>query len=318
MKAEQLAEHVSGMIRLHMEAFAKHHEQIADVVIALDDRLKAIEGRQPQNGADGKDGLPGKDGKDASDEQVAKAVSAYLGANPPERGEKGADGRDGADGKDAGPIDMQDVVRELALAPEIKTLVDLLVAEGIAEYFKANPVQHGKDGKPGADGKDGLPGEKGEKGDPGADGVGMAGAMIDRDGALILTTSKGEAMRLSAVVGKDGADGKDGKSFDSFDMEYLPETHEIAIKATVGERTKELRYPAGGISAGGYWSDGVKAKAGQAWTNDGSLWIAKRDTSSEPKHGADDWFMAARQGRQGEAGRPGKDYVPPQPVKLNT
>jgi len=315
MKAEQLAEHVSGMIRSHMEAFAKQHEQIADVVIALDDRLKSIEDRQPQNGADGKDGLPGKDGKDASDEQVAKAVSAYLGANPPERGEKGADGRDGADGKDADPIDMQDVVRELALAPEIKALVDLLVAEGIAEYFKANPVQHGKDGKPGADGKDGEPGEKGEKGDPGADGVGIAGAMIDRDGVLIVTTSKGEAIRLGVVNGRDGIDGK---SFDSFDMEYLPETHEIAIKATVGERTKELRYPAGGISAGGYWSDGVKARAGQAWTNDGSLWIAKRDTSSEPKHGSDDWFMAARQGRQGEAGRPGKDYVPPQPVKLNT
>lgn len=279
MKAEQLAEHVSGMIRAHMEAFAKQHEQIADVVIALDERLKAIEGRQPQNGADG---------------------------------------------KDADPIDMQDVVRELALAPEIKTLVDLLVAEGIAEYFKANPVQHGKDGKPGADGKDGEPGadgkdgepgEKGEKGDPGADGVGIAGAMIDRDGVLIVTTSKGEAIRLGVVNGRDGIDGK---SFDSFDMEYLPETHEIAIKATVGDRTKELRYPAGGISAGGYWSDGVKAKAGQAWTNDGSLWIAKRDTSSEPKHGSDDWFMAARQGRQGEPGRPGKDYVPPQPVKLNT
>lgn len=315
MKAEQLAEHVSGMIRSYMEAFAKQHEQIADVFIALDDRLKAIEVRQPQNGADGKDGLPGKDGKDASDEQVAKAVSAYLGANPPERGEKGADGRDGVDGKDADPIDMQDVVRELALAPEIKALVDLLVAEGIAEYFKANPVQHGKDGKPGADGKDGERGEKGEKGDPGADGVGIAGALIDRDGVLIFTTSKGEAVRLGAVNGRDGIDGK---SFDSFDMEYLPETHEIAIKATVGERTKELRYPAGGISAGGYWSDGVKAKAGQAWTNDGSLWIAKRDTSSEPKHGSDDWFMAARQGRQGEAGRPGKDYVPPQPVKLNT
>lgn len=279
MKAEQLAEHVSGMIRSHMEAFAKQHEQIADVVIALDERLKAIEGRQPQNGADG---------------------------------------------KDADPIDMQDVVRELALAPEIKTLVDLLVAEGIAEYFKANPVQHGKDGKPGedgkdgkpgADGKDGEPGEKGEKGDPGSDGVGIAGAMIDRDGVLIVTTSKGEAIRLGVVNGRDGIDGK---SFDSFDMEYLPETHEIAIKAAVGERTKELRYPAGGISAGGYWSDGVKAKAGQAWTNDGSLWIAKRDTSSEPKHGADDWFMAARQGRQGDPGRPGKDYVPPQPVKLNT
>lgn len=279
MKAEQLAEHVGGMIRSHMEAFAKQHEQIADVVIALDERLKAIEGRHPQNGADG---------------------------------------------KDADPIDMQDVVRELALAPEIKTLVDLLVAEGIAEYFKANPVQHGKDGKPGADGKDGKPGvdgkdgepgEKGEKGDPGADGVGIAGAMIDRDGVLIVTTSKGEAIRLGVVNGRDGIDGK---SFDSFDMEYLPETHEIAIKATVGDRTKELRYPAGGISAGGYWSDGVKAKAGQAWTNDGSLWIAKRDTSSEPKHGSDDWFMAARQGRQGEPGRPGKDYVPPQPVKLNT
>lgn len=56
-------------------------------------------------------------------------------------------------------------------------------------------------------------GEKGEPGDlgaPGEMGVGMAGAMIDRSGVLILTLSNGETKDLGNVVGKDGAHGKDG------------------------------------------------------------------------------------------------------------
>jgi len=61
-----------------------------------------------------------------------------LEARQPERGEPGPPG------KDAEPIDAKEVVRELLAGPEVKTLVDLHVAEAMqtttgeqkAEYAK--------------------------------------------------------------------------------------------------------------------------------------------------------------------------------------
>lgn len=158
-------------------------------------------------------------------------------------------------------------------------------------------------------GKDGIDGAKG------TDGLGLAGAMIDRDGALQITLTNGEVKSLGVVVGKNGADGKDGISFESFDLEYLSETHEVCVKASIAGRTKELRYPAGGIRPAGYWREGTKAVAGEAWVHDGSLWIATKGTPSKPATG-DDWIIAARKGRDGERGAKGGDAAPVQPIKL--
>lgn len=44
----------------------------------------------------------------------------------------------------------------------------------------------------------------------GVDGIGLAGAMIDREGVLVLTLSNGETKTLGVVTGKDGVDAKDG------------------------------------------------------------------------------------------------------------
>lgn len=57
--------------------------------------------------------------------------------------------------------------------------------------------------------------EKGDRGDPGESikgetGVGLAGALIDRSGVLVLTLSDGTTRDLGVVVGKDGQDGTDG------------------------------------------------------------------------------------------------------------
>lgn len=130
------------------------------------------------------------------------------------------------------------------------------------------------------------------------DGAGVAGAMIDRDGNLNLTLTNGEVKNLGRVVGTDGVDGI---SLDTFDMEYLPETHEVAIKAVCAGRVKELRYPAGGIRPAGYWRDGSKAKAGDVWTRNGSMWIAKRDTSASPEPKSEDWYLAVQRGKDGES-----------------
>lgn len=209
-----------------------------------------------------------------------------LEAREPQRGADGAagsNGKDGEPGKDGSPG---------------------------KDGQKGDP---GNDGKDGAPGKDGSPGKDGEKG---ADGVGLAGAMIDRDGTLVITKSNGEAVKLGIVVGKDGNDGKDGLSVESLEREYDPQTHEVVERWSFGGRTKEMRYPAGGIRAGGYWREGTKAVAGEAWTQGGSLWIAKNDTTDKPDIKSENWFLAARAGRDGERGMSGKDGSPPAPISL--
>jgi collagen type III alpha len=60
-------------------------------------------------------------------------------------------------------------------------------------------------------------GEKGDMGDPGRageqgrDGVGLAGALIDRSGVLVLTLTDGTTRELGVVVGKDGETGPPGE-----------------------------------------------------------------------------------------------------------
>lgn len=174
-------------------------------------------------------------------------------------------------------------------------------------------------GKDGIDGKDGAMGERGEKG---ADGIGLAGAMLDREGALLVTLTNGEVKSLGVVVGKDGShgangkDGLDGISLDAFEMDYLEETHEVRVKASCAGRTKELRYPAGGLRPAGYWREGAKAKACETWVHDGSLWIAVKDTPSKPQTGSDDWIIAARKGRDGESIVKTVNAGPAAPIKL--
>lgn len=145
------------------------------------------------------------------------------------------------------------------------------------------------------------------------DGVGLAGAMIDRDGALVVTLTNGEIKTLGPVVGKDG---KDGVSLDSFEMSYMPEAHEVSLKAVCGQRTQETRYPAGGIRPAGYWREGTKAKAGEAWVHDGSTWYAIKDCASTPSTKDDNWIIGARKGRDGERGQRGADNAVIQPIAL--
>lgn len=143
--------------------------------------------------------------------------------------------------------------------------------------------------------------------------VSVAHVMLSQQGDLVATMTNGDVKTIGHVVGKDGVDGM---SFDGFDMEYLAETHEVSIKATCAGRTKEIRFDAGGIRPGEYWRDGTHSKACEAWSCDGSLWIAKRDTKTRPGPKAEDWVLAARKGRDGESVvRQVKDGPEP-PIKL--
>ena len=201
----------------------------------------------------------------------------------------------------------------------IKQAVEPLLARitDLEKQIAALPEpQNGKDGDRG---EPGIPGDRGEKGDPGQagtdgkDGAGIADLMIDRNGELVATFTDGRMKNLGAVVGKNGADGV---SFEEFELEYLAATHEVRIGVKAAGKTRELRYPAGGLTPAGYWRDGAKAQAGECWTCGGSLWIAKHATTAKPDTASEDWMLAARAGRDGERGQRGKDSAPEQPVKL--
>lgn len=236
-----------------------------------------------------------RDGKDCDMETVKGLVTEAVRAIPvPKDGKDGVNGKDGIDGAPGEP------------GPK--------GADGV----------NGKDGRDGVDGgagKDGVNGERGQPGEKGADGLGLAGAMIDRDGALQITLTNGEVKSLGPVVGKDGSNGKDGAdgaSLDAFELEYLGDSHEIVVRAACGARAKEVRYPAGGLRPGGYWREGTKAKANEAWVHDGSLWIAKHETSAKPETQSSDWIIGARKGRDGETIVKTVNGGPPAPIKLGS
>lgn len=224
----------------------------------------------------------------------------------------------GDPGKDAEPVEIPEVVAELLASDGLKTLVDMYVAAGIEEYLKANPIQHGKDGKEGDPGPKGDPGPQGKPGENGAEGIGLADAMIDREGSLTLVMTDGRTKSLGKVIGKDGDRGKDGDhglGFDDCDVTYDGERG-FTIKWQNGERVKEKTFQVPTIIDRGYWREGAEAKQGDAMTHNGTLWIALCDTKDKPSQESGDWRIGARKGRDGLQGPAGKDYKPPEPVKL--
>jgi hypothetical protein len=67
------------------------------------------------------------------------------------------------------------------------------------------PGIDGEPGEQGPPGKDGLQGERGpvgEQGVPGKDGVGLANALIDRNGELVVTLTDGTTKNLGSVVSR--------------------------------------------------------------------------------------------------------------------
>lgn len=141
--------------------------------------------------------------------------------------------------------------------------------------------------------KQGEKGDKGDKGDKGADGLSISGAFVSLHGELVLVQSDGATKNLGHIV---GADGKDGESITDLQRLYDAETHEIVETWTTQAGTKELRYPAGGLVARGFWEKGVKAKAGDVYTHNGSAWAAKKDTDSEPAYMNTNWHLLVRKG----------------------
>lgn len=163
-------------------------------------------------------------------------------------------------------------------------------------------------------------GEKGEPGEAGQVGVGVAGAVIDRSGVLILTLSDGRTHELGAVVGKDGvngldgkdgepgADGRDGADGASVDMEAMAEQ----IRQMVADEVAALPPPAKGEKgdtgecgepgpAGERGADGIGVM-GAAIDRNGELLLTLSDGSVRELG-----QVLGQDGQPGAAGRDGKD-----------
>lgn len=149
------------------------------------------------------------------------------------------------------------------------------------------------------------------------DGVGLAGALKDDEGRLVLTLSDGTMVKLGRVdgaPGKDGADGRDGLGFD--DLAVVEEGGAFVLRFTRGETVKEftLARPTLADAYRGVWSAGA-FKRGDVVTSGGSLWIAMADTEGKPE-ACDDWKLAVKRGRDGREVVRLAPPARPEPVRL--
>lgn len=226
MDGEAFADQLFEATQAHVEkALAPLLAEVAglkEANSALEARLAEAEARP-----EARDGEPGRDAEPVGEEQIARAVAAYLAANPPE---KGADGQNG---------------------------------------------------------------------------VGLAGAMIDREGALVVTLSDGKAIPLGPVVGKDGAQGKPGFSLSSFDTQMGEDGRTLVLAFESGDIKEfhEITFPA--VIYRGVWSEGKTYDRGDMVTWAGSVWHCDKDGQAGKPEG-EGWTLAVKRGRDGKS----------EPVKL--
>lgn len=289
---------------------------------------------------------PATNGKDADPELIVRMVTEAVAKLPPAEPGKDADPVEiaslvaaevakaidalpkPADGKDAEPeVIARIVADEVAKLPPAEpgksiTVDDVMPA--LQEMVAALP-------KP-ADGKSvsldevrGLVSEVVEgavKALPKPrDGVGLAGAVINRDGELVLTLSDGSTKELGIVVGRDadqGAllkfiessiaalpkpkDGRDGLGFDDLTM-VEDGDRAMVFRFARGEVVKEFRHALPVQLDRGVWKDGAYLK-GDGVTWGGSFWIAQEDTADKPET-SKAWRLAVKRGRDGKDGKTG-------------
>ncbi|MFN6950972.1 MAG: hypothetical protein ACK4NE_00050 [Albidovulum sp.] len=159
---------------------------------------------------------------------------------------------------------------------------------------------------------------KAKDGEDGRDGLGLADALIDRDGNLVLTMTDGRHKNMGRVVGEPGkpgdpgAPGLDGVSMSHFDTEMKDE-RTIVFKFVRDDSIVEMHefsFPV--LIDRGVWSDGKAYVRGDCCTWGGSLWIAQRSTEQKPDSPDSGWRLAVKKGRDGRDGVVKTD----QPVKV--
>lgn len=125
------------------------------------------------------------------------------------------------------------------------------------------------------------------------DGVGLAGALIDRDGQLVVTLTNGDTKALGAVV---GGKGDDGLGFDDLTVEYDGE-RSFSLVFAKGEEERAFSFDLPMMIDRGVFVDGKQYATGDTVTFGGSIWVAQK-SQPEGKPGlSEDWRLAVKKGR---------------------
>jgi hypothetical protein len=279
---------------------------------------------------------PAAPGKDADPDLIRSFVDAAVSALPPAEPGKDADVdlirsmvNDAVSdlppaepGKDADPSAIRRMVDDAVAAIELPQPRDPIDAD--IDQIRAWILEAVQDMPKPADGKSitpadvapmimtavndavaGLP--------PAKDGIGLAGALIGRDGDLVVTLTDGSVRALGPVVGRDydpaaldaavkvevaripvPRDGDPGKDAD-------PDV----IRRMVAEAVAELPPPANGKDAypgqaRGLYDPAATYRALDVVGFNGSEWRAKVDGPGELP--GEDWMLSAQRGKPGKPG----------------
>jgi len=203
----------------------------------------------------------------------------------PQKGEPGERGPQG----EPGVVDMD----------EVKSLVRASVEAAVAALPAAERGEKGEPGKEGEKGPEGVPGKDGQDGrdgEPGKDGVGLADALKDADGNLILVMTDGRTKSLGRIDGRDGAPGKDGITPQFIDAEFVGRTLRLSFDG--GQACEfSLAVP----EYRGVFKEADSYEPGDMVTWGGSVWHCDEPTKSKPGDPSGHWTLAVK------AGRPGRD-----------
>jgi hypothetical protein len=210
------------------------------------------------------------------------------------------------------------------------SIVDVMVAAQVERAVKALPApKDGRDGKDGASVtledlapviaaqietlKAQIPMPK--------DGVGIASALVDRNGHLVLTFTDGTTKDVGHVVGKDGAEGLPGLGFDDLRVEQSADLRTFVVKMLRGDRVKECgRFSVPVMLYRDVFDPARTYEIGDVVTKSGAMWHCNTQTSDVPGTSSA-WTLSVQRGREGKAGprgekgmdgqdgRPGRDLT---------
>jgi hypothetical protein len=212
-----------------------------------------------------------------------------IEARTPEKGEPGEKGDPGRDGVAPTVDDLRPVMLEM-------------VAAAVADL---PPPPRGEKGDPGDPGAKGDPGDPGQ---PGKDGIGLAGAVIDRDGNLIVTLADGSTRELGPVVGKDGRDGVDGMagekgdpgfSLEDFDSEIRDGGRTLVLSFVAGDTKHTVEHQLDTMIYRGAYKAEQEYLPGDTVSCGGQLWHCHVETTDRPDGGSEAWTLCSRRGRDG-------------------
>ena len=205
-----------------------------------------------------------------------------------------------------------DVVSDLRSALSERTVAPLdekALAEGLAEAGKLHVTQTL------APLQDRLEALEARSPEP---AVGLAGAVIDRAGSLVLTLSNGSQQDVGQVVGRSVEPAavakmvrdevakvpapRDGFGFEDLSAQLADDERTLLLRFARGDAVKEFALTMPIVLDRGVFREGTAYACGDACTFGGSLWIAQADTSAKPDAPTSGWRLAVKRGRDGKDG----------------